>query len=133
MPRGPLPLRLHAALEPFAAGVLIASPWLFGFDNANDAKTIAILLGVAGLLTGLLTRWRLSLVKLIPLRGHFMFDLALGTALIVTPFVFGFSDDGGATRFFVIAGALELLTTLSTNWDRREETAPQRAAATPAR
>jgi hypothetical protein len=31
----------------------------------------------------------------------------------------GFSDHGGGTRFFVIAGAIELGTALMTRWDER--------------
>lgn len=77
------------------------------------------------LLSGLMSRWRMSLVKLIPCT-HFMLDLMLGALLIAAPFIFGFSDDGGATRFFVIAGVLELLTAMTTNWDLREEVAPPR-------
>lgn len=50
-----------------------------------------------------------------------MMDIGLGIALIAMPFIAGFSDDGGATRFFVIAGALELGTALMTRWDLREE------------
>ena len=132
MPKGPLPLNMHAALEPFAALLIIASPWIFGFSNASDAKTLAIIIGVAMLLAGMMTRWRMSLVKLIPLRTHFMMDLLIGALLIASPFIFGFSDDGGAARFFIIAGVLELLTAVSTNWDEREEVAPRRASGTPA-
>jgi hypothetical protein len=72
------------------------------------------------------TRWRYSIVKLIPLRTHFMTDLLLGVALIVTPFIAGVSDRGDATRFMVIVGVLELLTALSTRWDEREEFAEDR-------
>jgi hypothetical protein len=52
---------------------------------------------------------------------HYMTDLALGIALIVTPFIAGVSDRGDATRLMVIVGAFELLTALSTRWDEREE------------
>jgi hypothetical protein len=83
---------------------------------------------------GMTTRWRMSLVKLIPLRTHFMMDVAVGIALIVLPFVAGFSDHGGATRFFVIAGVLELGTALMTRWDEREEVGAERRGRThPAR
>ena len=133
MPKGPLPLRTHATLEPFAALLLIASPWIFGFDHVSDAKTLAILAGVAVLLTGMTTRWRMSPVKLIPLRTHFMTDVALGVLLIAAPWIFGFGDEGAAARFFVIAGVVELLTALSTNWDLREETGPSGAEAAAAR
>ena len=121
MPRGPLPLSAHQMIEPFAAILLIAAPWIFGFSDNDTATTLSIIVGVVVLLTGMSTRWRMSLVKLIPLRTHFMMDLAVGVALIVIPFLAGFSDHGGATRFFVIAGVLELGTALMTRWDAREE------------
>ena len=121
MPRGPVPLRAHQAVEPFAALLLIAAPWIFGFSDDDTATTLSVIAGVLVLVTGMSTRWRMSLVKLIPLRTHFMMDVGLGIALIVAPFVAGFGDKGGATRFFVIAGALELGTALMTHWDEREE------------
>jgi hypothetical protein len=134
MPRGPLPLSAHQMIEPFAAILLIAAPWIFGFSDNDTATTLSVIVGVIVLLTGMSTRWRLSLVKLIPLRTHFMMDLGVGVALIALPFIAGFSDHGGATRFFVIAGVLELGTALMTRWDAREEARTRRGApAHPAR
>jgi hypothetical protein len=127
MPRGPLPLRAHQMIEPVAALLLIAAPWIFGFSDNDTATTISVIVGVVVLLTGMSTRWRLSLVKLIPLRTHFMMDVGVGIALIALPFIAGFSDHGGATRFFVIAGVLELGTALMTRWDEREEVGVQRS------
>src|SRR4051812_25890707 len=133
MPKEPIPLRAHAALEPVVAIVLIAAPWIFGFDDVSSATAVSIAVGVIMLISGMATRWRLSLVKLIPLRAHFMTDLLLGAVLIVAPFVAGDSDRGDATRFLVIMGALELLTALSTRWDLREEAAPRGTATTSGR
>jgi SPW repeat len=134
MPRGPVPLRAHQAMEPFAALLLIAAPWIFGFSDNDTATTLSVIAGVLVLLTAMSTRWRMSLMKLIPLRTHFMMDVGLGVALIVVPFVAGFSDDGGATRFFVIAGALELGVAFMTRWDAREEVrADSRTRATATR
>ena len=130
MPRGPLPLRAHQAIEPIAAILLIAAPWIFGFSDNDTATPLSVIIGVVVLATGMSTRWRMSLVKLIPLRTHFMMDVGVGIALIVLPFVAGFSDHGGATRFFVIAGVLELGTTLMTRWDEREEVRPARSPRT---
>ena len=120
MRRGPIPLNAHAALEPLMAVLIIASPWIFGFSDVSEAKTICIIVGAVMLLAGSLTRWRFSLVKLIPLRTHFATDLLLGALLILSPFIFGFSDQGGATRFMIIVGALELLTALGTRWESHE-------------
>src|SRR3954454_7309774 len=125
MPKGPIPLRIHAALEPLVALVLIAAPWIFGFDDVGSATAVSIAVGVLMLISGMSTRWRYSVVKLIPLRTHFRMDLVLGVVLIVAPFVFGDSDRGDATRFLVIMGILELATALGTRWDLREEVAPQ--------
>ena len=130
MPRGPLPLSAHQAIEPIAALLLIAAPWIFGFSDNDTATTLSVIIGVVVLLTGMSTRWRMSLVKLIPLRTHFLMDLGLGMVLIVAPFVLGDSDNGAATRFLVIAGVLEMLTAASTNWDEREEVAAVRESRT---
>src|SRR3954471_2326891 len=128
MPKGPIPLRMHAALEPIVAILLIAAPWIFGFDDVSSATAVSIAVGVLMLISGMSTKWRLSLVKLIPLRTHFRMDLVLGVVLIVAPFVFGDSDRGDATRFLVIAGLLELLAALSTRWDLRKEVGPRTAS-----
>jgi SPW repeat len=117
MRRGLIPLNVHAAVEPIMAIVLIAAPWIFGFSHVNSAKVISIIVGAVMLLSGSMTRWRLSLIKLIPLRVHFMTDLVLGAFLILSPFIFGFSSNGAATRFTIIYGALELVTALSTRWE----------------
>ena len=120
MRRGPISPNTHAMIEPLMAVLLIASPWIFGFSDVDDAKTIAIVVGAIMLVAGAMTQWRYSLVKLIPLRTHMATDLLLGAVLILSPFVFGFSDEGGATRFMIIFGALELFTALSTRWDPQE-------------
>lgn len=120
MERGPIPLNLHAALEPLIAVVIIAAPWVFQFSATDSATVICVLVGVTMLLVGSTTDWRMSLVRLIPLRLHLMGDLALGAVLILSPLVFGFADEGGPTRFMVIAGVLELMTALMTRWDRTE-------------
>jgi hypothetical protein len=123
MDRGPLPLRVHAAIEPVIGIILIAAPWIFGFSDANDAKVLCIVLGVVVILSGAMTDWRVSLVRLIPLRMHLMTDLLIALILIVSPFVLGFSDNGGATRFMIVAGVLEAIAALSTRWDPREAAA----------
>jgi hypothetical protein len=132
MPRGPVPLRMHAMMEPVAAILVIAAPWIFGFSDVDSATTLSVIIGVAILLTGMSTRWRWSLVKLIPLRTHFMMDVGIGILLVAAPWIFGFGDEGGAARFFVIAGVLELGTALMTRWDLREETTGERSARTSA-
>jgi SPW repeat len=133
MDRGPIPLNLHAALEPLIALVIIAAPWIFRFSNTGSATAICVVVGIVMLLVGSMTDWRMSLVRLIPLRMHLTGDLLLGAVLILSPLIFGFADEGGPTRFMVIAGVLELMTALMTRWDRTEaEPAYTRRRQTPA-
>ncbi|HEX6204894.1 MAG TPA: SPW repeat protein [Solirubrobacterales bacterium] len=120
MDRGPIPLNVHAALEPLIALVVIAAPWIFGFSDVDSATVICVLVGVVMLIVGSLTDWRLSLARVIPLRMHMIGDLTLAMVLLLSPLIFGFADEGGPTRFMVIAGVLEALTALMTRWDRTE-------------
>jgi len=130
MERGPIPLNVHAALEPVIALVIIAAPWIFGFSDADDAKAVCIAVGAIMLIAGSMTDWRISLARVIPIRTHMMTDLLLAAVLILSPFVLGFSDHGGATRFTVIAGVLEALTALATRWDPREAGSEHRVGRT---
>ena len=66
----------------------------------------------------------------LPLRAHQAIEPIAALLLIAVPFIAGFSDDGGATRFFVIAGVLELGTALMTRWDEREEVRADRRPST---
>jgi hypothetical protein len=117
MKRGAISLDAHAMIEPLMAVLFIAAPWIFGFSDSDTATTISVAVGVAMLLVGMSTKWRYSIVKLIPIRMHMMGDMGIAALLILSPFIFGFSDDGGATRFMVIAGVLELGAALMTRWD----------------
>jgi SPW repeat len=117
----PISLATHAAIEPFAGILFIAAPWIFGFSDVSDAKTISIVLGIAVLLTGMLTRWRMAIAKVIPLSVHRMMDLLVAVVAIVAPFVFGFSDIASATRFLIIMGVAELGIAMLTRWDPADD------------
>jgi hypothetical protein len=121
----PISLAAHAAIEPIAGLLFIAAPWLFGFSDVSDAKAISIVLGIVVLLTGMTTRWRMAVVKLIPLGMHRTMDLLVAAVAIVSPFVFGFSDIGRATRFFIIMGVAEAGAALLTRWDPADDFATE--------
>jgi hypothetical protein len=114
--QGPIPLAVHALLEPLVAALLIAAPFLFGFSGESAPTAISIVLGIMVLLVGMSTRWRISLVKVIPIPAHLIFDLATAALLVVSPFLFTFSDESAPTAFFIVLGVLELLAALGTRW-----------------
>lgn len=122
--QGPIPLTLHAASEPFLVALLIAAPFLFGFSDESAPTALSIVAGIVILIVSMSTQWKLSLVKVIPVEVHAMLDLGLGAFLIASPFIFGFSDIGSATAFFIVFGVLEILATLATAWRGAKVPAP---------
>src|SRR3954466_9859458 len=105
--RGPIPLEAHAMIEPVVGLLFILAPFILDFDHSS-ARTLSIVVGVVILLSGMTTRWRLSVVKLIPLRVHFMTDVLIGIVCLAAPFVLGFSDETAALVFFLVMGVGEL-------------------------
>ena len=87
-------------------------------------------MGVAVLLLGAFTAWTTGIVKSIPVVAHAMLDYAVAALLIAMPFLLGFSDDGTASAFFVVAGVLGLLLAVATRFAPEE--AARAAAAPPA-
>jgi hypothetical protein len=131
MPRnGPISLRMHAMIEPIMALVFIIAPFVLDYDDST-AKWLSVAIGAVMLVVGMTTRWRWSLVKLIPLSMHFAGDVAIGVIAIAAPFVLGFSDETAPTVVFVVLGIGELGAALGTAW--RAEDGRVHTAAEPSR
>src|SRR3954463_15838473 len=131
--RGPIPLNLHAMIEPLVGVLFIIAPFVLNFDDSS-ARTLSIVIGIVILLSGLTTKWRLSLVKLIPLRVHFMTDVLIGIVSIAAPFVLGFSDETAALVFFLVMGVGELGAAFMTAGERGDYKAgarPRRSRSEP--
>ena len=108
-------------IEPLVALVFIAGPWIFGFSDVSDAKAVSIVLGVLVLLTGLTTRWRMAIARLLSLGAHRTMDLLVAVVAIVSPFVLGFGHLGAPTRFLIVMGLLEAGAALATRWDTTDD------------
>jgi hypothetical protein len=121
--QGPIPAFVHGVLE-YAAGVLlIAAPFLFGFDS-DTATAVAIVAGVLLLAVTASTALSTGLIKSIPVQAHVILDYLLAALLIASPFLFGFSDDDTALAFFIVLGVVHLLVTIGTRFIR--EPAPRK-------
>jgi hypothetical protein len=107
---------MHSAFEPLLAALLIAAPFLFTFSDEGAPTAVSIVAGVVVLLMGMSTDWRLSLIKAIPVPAHMTMDFIIAAALVASPFLFGFSDRGAPTAFFIIVGIVLLLGVLATRW-----------------
>jgi len=131
MHRGPISPGLHGTLDYPLAAVLIVGPLVLHFGD-NTAKWFVFAVGVAaaGLAVG--TAWSHGIVHLIPPVWHGCADIAATAALIVAPFVLGYSDHVVPTVFSVAVGAGGLGATLLTRFDSDLPVAMPAAAPGPA-
>jgi hypothetical protein len=113
--QGPVPAFVHGAIEYLAAALFIAAPFLFSFDD-DTATAVSIVFGVLILIVTASTALPTGLIKSIPVQAHAVIDFALAAVLIASPFLFGFSDDGTATAFFIVLGVVHLLLTIATRF-----------------
>jgi VIT1/CCC1 family predicted Fe2+/Mn2+ transporter len=121
--RGPIAPFVHGVLDYLLAALLIAAPFLLSFDD-DAAIAVSIVAGIAVLVLGAFTSWTTGIVKSVPPVAHAMLDYALAAVLIAAPFIFGFTDDSGATAFFVVVGVAGILLAIATRFV--PDTAPRR-------
>ena len=126
--QGPIPAFVHGVIEYLAAALFIAAPFLFSFDN-DTATAVSIVVGVVVLIVTASTALPTGLIKSIPVQAHAVIDFLLAAVLIASPFLFGFSDDGTATAFFIVLGVVHLLLTIATRFVSEERPRRPRQAA----
>jgi hypothetical protein len=114
--RGPISPALHGTLDYLLAAVLIAAPLVLHYDD-ETAKVVMLVLGGAATVLAVGTKWSRSIVHVIPPAVHGVADIGATTALIVAPFVFGFSEHTLALVVYVAVGAAGLLATLLTRFE----------------
>lgn len=113
--QGPIPRFVHGMIEYVAGVLLVAAPFLFGFDS-GAAVAVSIIAGVLVIVIASSTEGPTSLVNSIPIAAHVLLDYALAAVLVASPFLFGFSDEGAPTAFFIALGVLHLLVTIGTRF-----------------
>ena len=89
-----IPTRIHGVVDYVVGIALIAAPWIFQFDDVSAAKWTAIGVGAAIIVYSLLTDYELGAMRVIPMPGHLLLDIGGGAFLALSPWIFGFSDDG---------------------------------------
>lgn len=87
-----IPTRVHGVLDYLTGILLILAPWLFGFADGSAAQWVPMALGAAVIVYSLITEYELGLVAAIPMPVHLMLDVGGGILLLVSPWLFGFSE-----------------------------------------
>jgi hypothetical protein len=118
MRRGIVPPVVHGILDYPLAAVLIVLPLVLSFDD-NAAKWIAFALGIGAAVLAVGTAWRTGIVRIIPPLVHGYADITVTVALIVLPFIVGFSSHTTALVFYLAVGVAGLVATLATRFEPR--------------
>src|SRR3954449_5119208 len=118
MGRGILPPVVHGVLDYPLAAVLIVLPLVVGFDD-DAAKWVPFAFGIGAAVLAVGTAWPTSIVRVIPPLLHGYADITVTVALIVLPFIVGFSDHTTALVFYLVVGAPVLAATLVTRFEPR--------------
>jgi hypothetical protein len=107
-----IPTRIHGVLDYVVGALLILAPFLFGFADGTAAQWVPTLLGIAAIVYSLITRYELSIAKILPMPTHLLLDAASGVLLAASPWLFGFAD-----RIWwphVVFGVLEIVVSALT-------------------
>ena len=87
-----IPTRVHGMMDYMIGALLIAAPWLFGFDRGGAETWVPVALGASVILYSLMTDYELGAVRVLPMGTHLMLDLMSGILLAASPWLFGFAD-----------------------------------------
>jgi hypothetical protein len=98
--------KTHGIIDYVVAALLIAAPFILGVADGGAPQWVPMLLGVSIIVYSLLTRYELSIGKLIPMPIHLGFDAFGGILLIGSPWAFEFAEVGSWP--YVVAGVAEI-------------------------
>ena len=88
-----IPTKFHAPLDYIVGAALIAAPWIFMFSEHTAATVVPVVLGIGLIAYSLFTNYELGVWKVAPMAVHNLIDVAAGTLLAASPWIFGFADE----------------------------------------
>jgi drug/metabolite transporter (DMT)-like permease len=110
-----IPTKFHAPLDFIVGVALIAAPWIFQFSDNTAATVVPIVLGIGLIAYSLLTDYELGVWKLAPMAVHNLIDIVAGAVLALSPWLFGFADEGAnAWVPLVVVGVAAIFLGLTT-------------------
>lgn len=101
-----IPLNVHNVMDYVVGTALVLSPFVFGFSDVPMARSLFLVLGLGLIGYSLVTRYRYSIAKIIPLGVHMFMDFAAGVIVMAAPWLMGYRGQltGGQTAVHIIFG-----------------------------
>ena len=110
-----IPTKFHAPLDYIVGVALIAVPWIFQFSDITAATVVSVVLGIGLIAYSLFTDYELGVWKVAPMAVHNLIDVVAGALLALSPWLFGFADEGANTWApFVVVGLAAVALGLTT-------------------
>ena len=79
-------------LDYMAGALLVATPWIFNFDNGGAETWVPVIAGIMALLQIILTNLERGIIHKHPIITHIRMDLVIGLFLAASPWIFDFDE-----------------------------------------
>jgi hypothetical protein len=89
-----IPTKVHGLLDYLYGIALIILPYLFTGEMFGWEEMLLIIIGAGVILMSICTDYEWGAFKLLSMRTHLILDLVIGIFFIVSPWLFGFVDQG---------------------------------------
>lgn len=120
-----IPTLLHGLGDYILGMALLVVPLAWYEDN-RTAALVPMVIGAVTILQSLMTRYELSLAKIIPMPMHLLMDAAAGAILAASPWLFGFYEDIWIPH--VVLGVAEIIAAATTKLEPTSLHASDRGA-----
>ncbi len=114
-----IPRPVHAILDYVYGSTALMAPMLFSFDHNRKANQAATGIGIAALLSGLITRHEGGLVELLDFNTHLKLDTVGAMLILAVPWFLGFSDNPRARNTIIGLALLEAVVVFLTQPDKK--------------
>ncbi|HVF99279.1 MAG TPA: hypothetical protein VND68_05540 [Chloroflexia bacterium] len=115
-----IPRPVHAVMDYLWGIALMFAPEALGFKKDGAANAYCKARGGSMVLTSLMTRYELGLIKLIPFNMHLLIDFVSALSLgFLGPKLFGFEKNKEATQVTMLFSAIELGAVLLSKRDKK--------------
>ena len=129
---GPVSAFIHGLVEYGAGALLMAAPFLFGYES-DAATAVSVVTGVVLLAVTASSDLPTGLAKTVPVTIHVVLDFVVAGFLIASPFLFGYSEESAPTAVSIVLGVVHLLLTIATRFLPPRAQAPSARADAPNR
>lgn len=86
-------LKTHNVADYCLGAAFLVAPYLFGFSGMYFAHDVFTVLGFAIIGYSLLTDYRYSMSKAVPLSMHITFDVIIGFFAVLAPWIYGYREE----------------------------------------